>query len=163
VTQPSPVRTASPRNLIEDLHAAYVRLIDDDRLEAWEELFTEPCRYQITTRENVERKLPLGILECTSRGMLRDRVEALRRVNVYEAHTYSHQISGLTYDERADGAYDARSNYLVVRTTADGEMQLFSAGVYADIITIDAGSAKFRERVVIAESRRIDTLLVRPL
>ena len=75
--------------LIAELHATYVRLIDDDRLEEWEELFGEPCRYQVTTRENVEHKLPLGLIECTSRGMLRDRIEALRRVNVYEAHTYS--------------------------------------------------------------------------
>jgi anthranilate 1,2-dioxygenase small subunit len=153
----------SARQLIEDLHATYVRLIDDDKLEAWEELFTEPCRYQVTTRENVERNLPLGLIECTSRGMLRDRIEALRRVNVYEAHTYSHQISGLAIEERDDGTYAVRSNYLVIRTTADGEMQLFSAGVYADIITIHDGVAKFQERVVIAESRRIDTLLVRPL
>jgi anthranilate 1,2-dioxygenase small subunit len=153
----------SARQLIEDLHATYVRLIDDDKLEAWEELFTEPCRYQVTTRENVERNLPLGLIECTSRGMLRDRIEALRRVNVYEAHTYSHQISGLSIEERDDGTYAARSNYLVIRTTADGEMQLFSAGVYADVIAIHDGVAKFQERIVIAESRRIDTLLVRPL
>lgn len=150
--------------LIAGLHATYVRLIDDDRLEEWEELFTEPCRYQITTRENVTRGLPLGLIECTSRGMLRDRIEALRRVNVYEAHTYSHQISGLAITPLGDGTFAARSNYLVIRTTADGEMQIFSAGVYADVIEIGAdGTARFRERVVVTESRRIDTLLVRPL
>jgi anthranilate 1,2-dioxygenase small subunit len=149
---------------IAALHATYVRLIDDDRLEAWEELFTDPCRYQITTRENVTRGLPLGLLECTSRGMLRDRIEALRRVNVYEAHTYSHQISGLVATPNPDGTYSARSNFLVIRTTADGEMMLFSAGVYADVIVFDdAGAATFRERIAITESRRIDTLLVRPL
>ena len=155
--------TPDAERLIAALQAAYVRLIDDDRLEAWEELFGEPCRYQITTRENVERGLPLGLLECTSRGMLRDRIEALRRVNVYEAHTYAHQVSGLVVTPNADGTFSARSNYLVVRTTADGEMMLFSAGVYADVIVIVDGVARFRERVVIAESRRIDTLLVRPL
>jgi anthranilate 1,2-dioxygenase small subunit len=155
--------SADTRRLIEDLHATYVRLIDDDKLEAWEDLFGVPCRYQITTRENVERGLPLGLMECTSRGMLRDRIESLRRVNVYEAHTYSHQTSGLVMEARDDGTFSARSNYLVIRTSADGEMMLFSAGVYADIIVIEEGVARFRERVVIAESRRIDTLLVRPL
>jgi anthranilate 1,2-dioxygenase small subunit len=154
---------AGPERSIAALHATYVRLIDDDRLEEWEDLFTDPCRYQITTRENVTRGLPLGLLECTSRGMLRDRIEALRRVNVFEAHTYSHQISGLAVTRTDDGTYAARSNYLVIRTTGDGEMMLFSAGVYADIIVIDGDVARFRERIVIAESRRIDTLLVRPL
>ena len=155
--------TLNAHRAIAELHARYVRLIDDDRLEEWEELFGDPCRYQITTRENVSRGLVLGLLECTSRGMLRDRVEALRRVNVYEAHSYSHQISGLAIEARPDGTYGARSNYLVIRTTGDGEMLLFSAGVYADVITLDGDIARFRERVVITESRRIDTLLVRPL
>jgi hypothetical protein len=89
------VVTRDPRRIIEDLHARYVRCIDDDRLEAWPDLFTDPCRYQITTRENVTRHLPLGLIECTTSGMLRDRIEALRRVNVYEPHTYSHHISSL--------------------------------------------------------------------
>lgn len=157
------VVTRDPRRMIEDLHARYVRCIDDDRLEAWPDLFTDPCRYQITTRENITRKLPLGLLECTSTGMLRDRIEALRRVNVYEPHTYSHHVSALEVTLRDDGAFAVRSNYLVVRTTAEGEMTLFSAGVYADIIELDGEAARFRERIVIAESRRIDTLLVLPL
>jgi anthranilate 1,2-dioxygenase small subunit len=157
------VVTRDPRCLIEDLHARYVRCIDDDRLEEWPELFTDPCRYQITTRENVTLNLPFGLLECTSTGMLRDRIEALRRVNVYEPQTYSHHISALEVTPRDDGTFAARSNYLVIRTMAEGEMVLFSAGVYADIIEITAGAARFRERIVIAESRRVDTLLVLPL
>ncbi len=157
------VVTRDPRRAIEDLHARYVRCIDDDRLEAWPELFTDPCRYQITTRENVTRKLPFGLLECTTSGMLRDRIEALRRVNVYEPHTYSHHISALEITPRDDGAFAARSNYLVVRTSVEGEMLVFSAGVYADVIEIAGAQARFRERIVIAESRRIDTLLVLPL
>jgi anthranilate 1,2-dioxygenase small subunit len=157
------VMTRDPRRLIEDLHARYVRCIDDDRLEAWPELFTDPCRYQITTRENVSRNLPLGLLECTSLGMLRDRIEALRRVNVYEPHTYAHHISALEIVPRGDGTFTARSNYLVVRTSVDGEMVLFSAGVYADMIEITGEAARFRERIVIADSRRIDTLLVLPI
>lgn len=159
-----PTTTIDAYRAIEDLHARYVRCIDDDRLEEWPELFTDPCRYLVTTRENVTRKLPFGLIECTTGGMLRDRVGAMRRVNVYEPHTYAHHISGLVVAERADGAYDARSNYLVVRTDTAGAMTLFSAGVYDDVVVVDDdSSARFRERIVIAESRRIDTLLVIPL
>jgi anthranilate 1,2-dioxygenase small subunit len=95
--------------------------------------------------------------------MLRDRIEALRRVNVYEPHTYAHHISALEIAPRGDGTFTARSNYLVVRTSVDGEMVLFSAGVYADMIEITGEAARFRERIVIADSRRIDTLLVLPI
>jgi anthranilate 1,2-dioxygenase small subunit len=157
------VRTGDARRAIEDLQARYVRCIDDDRLEAWPSLFTDPCRYLITTRENVTRKLPFGLIECTTQGMLADRIEAMRRVNVYDPHTYSHHVSGLAIARRDDGAYDARSNLLVVRTNGAGEMTLFVAGVYADVIELGDGTPRFRERIVIAESRRTDTLLVIPL
>ncbi len=148
---------------IEALHTAYVRCIDDDRLETWPDLFVEPFTYKVTTRENQNRGLPLGIIECTSRGMLLDRVEALRRVNVYEPQTYLHQISALQIERESATRFACRSNYLVVRTMGDGEMSLFSAGVYMDVVEIADGAARFRERIVVAESRRIDTLLVIPL
>ncbi len=151
------------RRAVDELHARYVRCIDDDRLEEWPALFTDPCRYQITTRENVSRGLPVGLVECTSIGMLRDRIEAMRRVNVYEPHTYSHHISALETARRDDGLIAARSNYLVVRTGAVGEVTLFSAGVYVDLIETGDERVRFRERIVIADSRRIDTLLVIPL
>ena len=95
--------------------------------------------------------------------MLEDRVEAMRRVNVYDPHTYSHHVSALEIVPREDGSHTARSNYLVVRTMGDGTMTLFSAGVYADVIVFAEGVARFRERIVIAESRRTETLLVIPL
>jgi anthranilate 1,2-dioxygenase small subunit len=157
------IRTGEARRSIEELQARYVRCIDDDRLEEWPSLFTDPCRYLVTTRENVTRSLPFGLIECTTQGMLADRVEAMRRVNVYDPQTYTHHVSGLAVTRRDDGAFDARSNLLVVRTTGDGEMTLFVAGVYADVIEAGDGTARFRERIVIAESRRTDTLLVIPL
>jgi anthranilate 1,2-dioxygenase small subunit len=51
----------------------------------------------------------------------------------------------------------------VVRTVSDGTMTLFSAGNYVDKIVLDGGVAKFEERLVIQDSRRIETLLVIPL
>jgi anthranilate 1,2-dioxygenase small subunit len=56
-----------------------------------------------------------------------------------------------------------RSNYLVVRTTGDGNMMLYSAGVYLDKVVLNDEGAQFAERVVVPDSRRIETLLVIPL
>lgn len=56
-----------------------------------------------------------------------------------------------------------RSNYLVVRTTGDGAMTLYSAGVYLDKIVLNGEGVKFEERIVVPDSRRIETLLVIPL
>lgn len=155
--------TESQRRQIEDLHARYIRLIDDDRIEEWPDLFTDYCLYRITTRENFAQGSALGLMECQGQGMLADRVTGLRKINVYEPHRYSHQISGLSIESFDGETAVCRSNYLVIRTMADGDMSIFSAGVYLDKIALDGGEAKFEERIVVADSRRVDTLLVIPL
>src|SRR5579862_7231651 len=83
---------------IEQLNTRYIRAIDDDKLEAWPELFTEQCLYKIVTRENFARGFSLPLMECASRGMLIDRVTGYRRVNVYEPQRYTHMLSGLALE-----------------------------------------------------------------
>ena len=64
---------------VQELNARYVRTIDQDRLEAWPDFFTEDARYRIITVNNLEQGLPLGM-------------RALREANVYEAQRYRHII-----------------------------------------------------------------------
>ena len=47
---------------VEDLNARYAQAIDDDKLEAWPDFFTEQGRYRVTTAENFERGLPHGMI-----------------------------------------------------------------------------------------------------
>jgi anthranilate 1,2-dioxygenase small subunit len=155
--------TSEIRRRIEELNIRYIRVIDDERWEEWPELFTESCVYKIVTRENFDQGLPLSVMECHSRGMLKDRVTGLRTINVYEPHRYLHQISGLAIESIDSNVARCRSNYLVIRTMIDGAMSIFSAGVYLDKVALDAREARFEERVVVADSRRIETLLVFPL
>jgi anthranilate 1,2-dioxygenase small subunit len=157
------IEISEARRRIDALHTRYIRVIDDEHWEEWPELFTESCLYKIVTRENFNQAMPLSVMECHSRGMLKDRVTGLRTINVYEPHRYLHQISGLAI-ERIDGnVAQCRSNYLVVRTMIDGAMSIFSAGVYLDKVALGPAEAQFKERVVVADSRRIETLLVFPL
>jgi anthranilate 1,2-dioxygenase small subunit len=152
------------RCAIEALHTRYIRAIDDDQLEQWPDLFTEKCLYKIITRENYDQNLPLGVMECRSRGMLQDRVTGLRRINVYEPQRYLHHISGLEIEPVDGRSARCKSNYIVIRTMQDGAMSIFSAGIYVDKIVLETtGVARFEERLVIQDSRRVDTLLVIPL
>src|SRR5262249_58362208 len=73
---------------VQELIAAYVDCIDEDRLEEWPDFFVEQCRYLITSRASHEAGLPHGIVYAASRGMLVDRVTALRRANIFEPHRY---------------------------------------------------------------------------
>ena len=152
---------------IADLLCDYVHCIDDDRLEEWPGFFTEQCRYQIISRENHERGLPMGIFYCSSRGMLEDRVFALRQANIYEPHCYRHMISAtrIVGGNRGEnrGDYTVHTNYHVVRTMEDGRTSVFSTGNYVDTIVFEQGAPKFKEKLVIYDSRRVDTLLVIPI
>ncbi len=148
---------------VESLLARYVHAIDDDRLEEWPEFFAEDAHYRITTAENLERNLPLPIVYADSRAMLRDRVAALRNANIYEAQRYRHIVSS-TLVERID-AHTARavSCFQVVRIMRTGESMLFASGRYLDRIRLDGEGAVFEERIVVLDSRNIDTLLAIPL
>jgi anthranilate 1,2-dioxygenase small subunit len=148
---------------VEQLLARYVACIDEGRLEDWPRFFTDPCRYQIITRENHEKGLPVGIFFANSRGMLEDRVASLREANIYEAQCYRHLVSSTLILGEADGIVTAQSNYQVIRTTEAGAMMLFSAGRYLDRISLKGPEPLFEEKLVICDSRRVDTLLALPL
>ena len=64
---------------VQELIAAYADCIDEDRLEAWPDFFTEQCRYVIISRADLAAGLRHGIIYAASRGMLTDRVMGLTR------------------------------------------------------------------------------------
>jgi anthranilate 1,2-dioxygenase small subunit len=148
---------------VERLIARYVASIDEDRLEEWPGYFSESCRYHIISAENYAKGLPIGVFFADSRGMLHDRVSALREANVYEAQRYRHLVSSTLILSAADGIVIARSNYMVARTMHDGAMTLFSTGRYLDRITLRGTEPLFEERLVVFDNKRIDTLLAIPL
>ena len=145
------------------LNAEYARAIDDDRLEDWPEFFAEPCLYTITSADNHRRGMPVGIIYADSKGMLKDRVAALREANVYERQSYRHVVGLPAILGERDGAMRAETPFLVVRIMRDGTMALFATGRYLDALVEEAGALRFRERVVVCDSSRIDTLLAIPL
>jgi 3-phenylpropionate/cinnamic acid dioxygenase small subunit len=70
------------RSRIEDFLADSVQAIDDGAFERWPLFFTEDGFYQIIPRASFAAGHPVGIMTCAGRGMMQDRVEALR-----SAHT----------------------------------------------------------------------------
>jgi anthranilate 1,2-dioxygenase small subunit len=148
---------------IEQLYTTYAHCLDDDRLEEWPEFFTDDCAYRVTSAENYEAGMPLGIIYATSKNMLVDRVMALRRANVYEPQRYRHLIASLKIENVTQDTLDAVANFLVVRTMQDGAMTLFAAGRYIDRVVRAEAGWKFADKQVILDSRQIDTLLALPL
>jgi anthranilate 1,2-dioxygenase small subunit len=146
------------------LNQLYGMSIDEDRLEDWPKLFVEDGRYIIDPRENRDLGLDGGYwMYYTSQGMMRDRVTALRHVNVFNKHYYRHIISDAFVERVEDGVVAARSNYLLVETNWEGKSQLLSAGVYHDKISIENGEARFLEKVVVPDSFHTSTAIISPI
>ena len=73
---------------IERLHAQYAHALDADKLEEWPGFFTEKCFYMVTTADNHRDGLEAGLIWADTRGMLTDRVTALREANIYERQAF---------------------------------------------------------------------------
>jgi len=148
---------------LDRLYADYVHSLDADELERWPDFFTQDCFYRITSAENYEAGLPLGLIYATSRNMLKDRVSALRQANIYEPQRYRHLVSSIRIVGEVAEALDLVANFLVVRTLQDGDMTIFGAGYYVDQVSHDGDSWKFARKIVVLDSRQIDTLLAIPI
>ena len=146
---------------IAKLHARYVHALDDDRLEDWPGFFTEGGVYRIATAENEARGLPLPVVYCEGRAMLRDRVQSLRHANIYEPQRYRHLVSSTLIEKAGETHVTSIANFLVVRTMENGESTLFASGRYLDRILLK--EMLYEERIVVCDSRRFDTLLAIPL
>ena len=148
---------------LKQLYTDYVHCLDTDQLEHWPDFFTEDCFYRITSAENYEAGMPLGLIHATSRNMLKDRVSALREANIYEPQRYRHLVSSIKIVEDRGEALDLTANFLVVRTMQEGDMTVFAAGRYVDWVVRDGGDWKFARKEVVLDSRQIDTLLAIPI
>jgi anthranilate 1,2-dioxygenase small subunit len=149
---------------VERLTADYIGCIDDDALERWPLFFTQDGLYRIISRENYNRAMPAGFLYCRGQGMMHDRIMSLRRANIYEPHVYRHLVSGTRLIRREpEGGWRFHTNFQVIRTMHSGEMSLFAVGFFDDLLVERDGTLVFREKTVVCDSSRIDTLLVIPI
>jgi 3-phenylpropionate/cinnamic acid dioxygenase small subunit len=149
---------------VASLNAAYARCIDDDRIEEWPQFFFERCLYTITSADNRRDGLEAGVIYAESRAMLRDRVSALREANIYERQRYRH-IVALPWIRTVEGGEAlVETPFLVARIMRDGRTDVFATGKYLDRVAADTdGTLRFRERIVVCDSARFDTLVALPL
>ncbi len=153
----------SLENGIHDLIGEYAERIDEDRLEEWPDLFADPCRYLVISRSNHEAGMRQGVMYAATRGMLLDRVFAIRRANLFEPHRYRHVIGPIRIKSADADIAIVQSHFIVARIMRDGTTTMFATGRYLDKINISTGDYRFRERIVVLDSDKIDTLLAIPL
>src|SRR5438874_8659970 len=114
------------RSAVSDLFQRYVDALDDDELEAWPELFLEDGQYRVLSRENVALGLPAPLMYYYSRGMMRDRVRALREALTYQPTYPRHILSTARLAMNEAGEVHAGAGFSLYHTTEEGVTQLFS-------------------------------------
>src|SRR5262245_16997865 len=131
------------------VQAAYIRCIDNNALERWPDFFTDDCLYKVTTAENHASGFVAGVIYADSRGMLADRVLALRQANIYEKQTYRHILGLPTVVKNGGGEAETETPFLVVRIMHDGQSDVFATGIYIDKLRAQGDALKFASRIVV--------------
>jgi salicylate 5-hydroxylase small subunit len=153
------------RLAVHDLYEEYHHLLDAGELESWLELFTGDCDYLVTARENVELGLPLATIRCEGRGMLADRVAAIRSTQFFLPRHQRRFLGGLRVVGGAlDGAgLETVASFLVVESTVDEPSRILLAGEHRDIVVASAGRLRFARKVCVYDAPLIPTSLVYPV
>ena len=149
---------------LEDLNARYAEMLDDGPLEDWPECFTENCLYLIIPRENYERDLPLAIMRCESRDMLKDRVTAIGETMMYEPRYLRHHITNLRVLSEATDAVEAVANFSVIEVLPEELPRILITGRYRDRVRREAdGQWRFSERLCIFDSTLVPNSIIYPV
>jgi 3-phenylpropionate/cinnamic acid dioxygenase small subunit len=151
---------AAAREVVEELYLDYVDALDDDRLESWPELFTPACLYRVMSAENAAHGFPLAIIRAESRSMLRDRVTALRSTAMYIPRTVRHLVTNVRVQSVEESTITAKARFAVFQTLPDELTGVFATGVYHDIIDVDEGRWRFRDKLCVHDGLVPNSLVI---
>ncbi len=62
---------------VEEFHYEYAAGLERGEIEQWPDFFTDDALYRVIARDNEESGLPLGLIYCEGKGLLRDRASAI--------------------------------------------------------------------------------------
>ena len=151
------------RARLADLYCAYDDALNDGALERWPELFTEACVYKVIPRENVDQGLPVALIYCESRDMLRDRVTALRETALYAPRIARRITADVCLRAIEADGLRLTASFAVFQTMPDQPSELFLCGRCQDRVVDDGGVLRFAERLCIYDSTIVPTSLVYPI
>lgn len=153
------------RHEIETFNTLYATALDEQRLMDWVELFDDNGLYVVLSRENFERNLPVGLIYCENKGMIRDRAFALKETAMFAPRYMRHLIANLSVDaEATDGTIVARANYVVLQVLFDRpDATLHQVGTYYDRFHRTAKGLKLVERRCVYDNLLVPNALCLPV
>jgi len=160
--------TAELRELrfeIEEFNVEYARVLDEFDLVRWaEDFFTEDAFYRVTGRENFEVGLPIGLIYCEGKLMLKDRAFATLEATMFAPRYLLHMNCNVRVTQvDADEAVHAESTYMVFETLVGDKTRIFQAGRYIDTFVREAGRLRLKKRDCVYDTLIIPNSMIFPV
>ena len=95
--------------------------------------------------------------------MLIDRINSMKKANIFEPQRYRHLLGALHVETTEDGTIRTRMGFAIVRIMESGDSMLFLSGVWHDEIVETTEGLRFREKIAVLDSSCVDTLIVVPV
>lgn len=148
---------------VEEFNYEYADTLDRFDVDGWVEYFTEDALYHVIARDNAEAGLPLGLIYCEGKAMMKDRAYALLNTEMF-APRYLHLSITNTRALAIDGdLIRATANYTLIETLVEEPSRVQQVGKYHDVFQRTGSGLLLKERRCIFDSVMIDNCLVFPV
>ncbi|HEX5325026.1 MAG TPA: aromatic-ring-hydroxylating dioxygenase subunit beta [Acetobacteraceae bacterium] len=163
--------TADPRlaalltqHEIDVFNTRYAAALDQRNLDEWVMMFTDDAFYVVTSRENADRNLPVGLIYCEGQAMIRDRAFAVEKTAMFAPRYLRHIIANTLVLGDDNGEIRAQANYVVLQVLHDRpEATLHQVGRYRDVFRRTESGLKLRERRCIYDNLLVPNSLCIPV
>lgn len=149
--------------LLNEFNCEYAQTLDRGDVEAWVHFFTDDAVYRVIARDNFEAGLPLGLMLCDGKGMLKDRAYAIQHTEMYAPRYVHHQISMVRLWGESDGLITAEASYAVHETLVDRPTHLLQVGRYKDVFVQRGNGLLLKSRDCIFDSVVVPNCVVYPV
>jgi len=163
---PGDLRLLDERDLLfalDRLNNDYIHALDNDEIEQWPGFFSEDGVYKVLPRENHENGYPIAVMYCEGRGMMQDRITAIRNTLLFAPRALRHITGNTRILAVEDGGVHAQTNYAVFESTRDRDTTVFNAGRYLDHVVVEEGVLRYRKRLCVYDSSLIPTSVIYPI
>jgi anthranilate 1,2-dioxygenase small subunit len=148
---------------IEEFNYAYADTLDRFDIDGWVEYFTDDGLYHVIARDNEESGLPLGLIYCEGKAMMKDRAYALLNTEMYAPRYLQLSITNTRALKIEGDLIHAVANYTLIETLVEEKSRIHQVGKYRDIFRRTSKGLLLQERKCIYDSVMIDNCLVFPV
>ncbi len=148
---------------IEEFHYEYCATLERGDVERWPDFFTDDANYHVIARDNAESNLPLGLIYCEGKGMMRDRAYALLHTEMYAPRYLQLRVSNVRVLDIDGARLTAESSFLLLETLVDEPSRVQLVGKYHDVFVRTPTGLLIAARKAIYDSVVINNCLVFPV